>query len=527
MNIKTLYVNKIYEKYNNLKISGKTKETLTNYDLCIIFEWYVCLKLFEEKNKKFYCYNDIEPDFKELHNLTQVDTGIDCCNLEDTIVQCKLRKETLTWAECSTFFGSQTAFSDELNKTIVKWQNMIICRNDDCKLSKHLIEKHKLYSDKTYSKDVLIEYCENLLKNHEPIIEKEEKLVLRKYQKECIKLINKSKKNVIISLPTGTGKNVIIINSINYDNKDKKYLILVPRIILMEQIYDDIIKKDAKLKNKVQLLGDSNNNYDSDKTITICVYNSIDLIDDFTNFTKIFVDEAHHIKQSSIYCDEEDEIEDDIEEDNDEYDNESNSGSEDESDDDSDEEEDDDNDTELKSNYLQKIRELSKLNNNVYLSATIDKVDDYDYYSKDIRDMIEQKYLSDYQINIPIFSDDPTNKNICEHLISKYSNIIIYCNTQKEGKEVSKLMNTLQPKCSEYIDCDTSKKKRNNIIEKYKKGKIPFLVNVRILVEGFNSPITQGVCFLHLPKSRTTLIQIIGRASTFAKQNSLCEALIN
>lgn len=93
MDIQTLYVNKIYEKYNYLKIYGKTKETLTNYDLCIIFEWYVCLKLFEEKNKKFYCYNDIEPDFKEEHNLTQVDTGIDCCNLEDTIVQCKLRKK--------------------------------------------------------------------------------------------------------------------------------------------------------------------------------------------------------------------------------------------------------------------------------------------------------------------------------------------------------------------------------------------------------------------------------------------------
>jgi hypothetical protein len=35
---------------------------------------------------------------------------------------------------------------------------------------------------------------------------------------------------------------------------------------------------------------------------------------------------------------------------------------------------------------------------------------------------------------------------------------------------------------------------------------------VRILVEGFDAPITKGVCFLHLPSSKTTLIQIIGRA---------------
>jgi hypothetical protein len=161
---------------------------------------------------------------------------------------------------------------------------------------------------------------------------------------------------------------------------------------------------------------------------------------------------------------------------------------------------------------LDKIRELSKLNNNVYLSATIDKIDEYDYYNKDIRDMIEQKYLCDYNIHIPIFTNDVTNKNVCEHLISKYRNIIIYCNSQKEGKKINELMNKLQPKCSEYIDCDTTKTKRNSIINKYKKGDIPFLINVRILVEGFNAPITRGVCFLHLPRSKTAAIQIIGRA---------------
>jgi superfamily II DNA or RNA helicase len=47
----------------------------------------------------------------------------------------------------------------------------------------------------------------------------------------------------------------------------------------------------------------------------------------------------------------------------------------------------------------------------------------------------------------------------------------------------------------------------------YKSGKLPFLVNVRILVEGFDAPITKGVCFMSLPSSNTTLIQIIGRAT--------------
>ena len=125
--------------------------------------------------------------------------------------------------------------------------------------------------------------------------------------------------------------------------------------------------------------------------------------------------------------------------------------------------------------------------------------------------MIESKYLCDYTIHIPIFDDDPTNKNICEHLLKNYKNIIIYCNSQKEGKELNILMNKLQSNSSQYIDCNTSKKKRESIIEKYKNGEMPFLVNVRILVEGFDAPITKGVCFLHLPSNKTTLIQIIGR----------------
>jgi superfamily II DNA/RNA helicase len=125
--------------------------------------------------------------------------------------------------------------------------------------------------------------------------------------------------------------------------------------------------------------------------------------------------------------------------------------------------------------------------------------------------MIELKYLCDYQIHVPIFNDDLTNKNICSHILKNYRNIIIYCNSQKEGKQLNKLMNELQLNSSEYIDCNTSKKKRDIIIEKYKNGEIPFLVNVRILVEGFDAPITKGVCFLHLPTNKTTLIQIIGR----------------
>jgi len=490
----------IRDRYNNLIKSGNE---IDNNKLSKIFEYYSCIQLSKKLEQIFYEYDDIDPTFKEKNKMTRNDTGIDACNLIDTIVQCKLRKDSLTWENCGTFFGSQNIFDSELKKTIIRWSNLIITRNKNCKLSKNLKEKKELFTDITYSRDEIIDYCNNLIDNPPKIKKvKDEDFKLRDYQVEAIEIINKNK-NVIISLPTGCGKNVVIIFSID---EKKKYLILVPRIILMEQIQNELIKHKPELINKIQTIGDNNNDYDETKNITICVYNSVSVIEKYCDsFDKIFVDEAHHINIPEIY-----EVEN-IQE----NDNESNI-----SDDEYYfEEEDesilnDDKEDEIKNTtgFNKIIKNLSKYNNNVYLSATIDEIKDFTYYKKDIRDMIDNKYLSDYTIHIPIFSDDPSNKNICEHLLRNYTNIIVYCNSQKEGKKINDLLNTLQKGCSEYIDCKTSRTKREKIIERYKKGEIPFLVNVRILVEGFDAPITKGVCFIHLPSSKTTIIQIIGRA---------------
>ena len=535
----TRYIINIYERYSNLIKSNKIE--FDNNDLWKIFEYYCCIKLSEEYNKIFYEYDDIDPTFKELNKMTRNDTGIDLCDLENIIVQCKLRKNNLTWKDCATFFGSQNIFNIELNKTVIRWEQLIIARNSECILSQNLLERKELFVDKSYIKQELISFCENLMLNPPiyPVINTDIKL--RDYQIEAITMITENKKNVIINLPTGTGKNTIIINSFQ---AKKKYLILVPRIILMDQLKDEIIKHNPSLKSKLQLIGDANNEFKENKLITICVFNSVGIIENYANtFEKIYIDEAHHINKPYIYCyddekeeeciidtndkEEEDEVintnDNNINEYTDEEeddgvintdDNNINEYTDDEyTDDEYIEDEQDDIEDELKDvkTYTQIIKSFVQYNNNVYLSATIDKIDDFEYYSKDIRDMIELKYLCDYTVHIPIFSDDPDNKKICEHLLKNYKNIIIYCNSQKEGKQINELMNKLQLNSSDYIDCKTPKKKRNIIIDKYKKGQISFLVNVRILVEGFDAPVTSGVMFLHMPTSKTTLIQIIGR----------------
>ena len=526
------YNKNIYDRYKSLIELGITKEEYTNNHLCKIFEYYSCIQLMKEYNQIYLEYDDIKPEFKEINSMSRTDTGIDACNLIDTIVQCKLRKDNLTWRECGTFFGSQNIFNEELKEVVVRWKKLLITRNKDCNLSKHLSAKHKLFIDKDYDKIEMISYCEELVKNIKDIeedieedMEANNSIILRDYQLECIKLIKDSiGKNVVINLPTGTGKNLIILHSM----KEKtKYLILVPRIILMEQIKDEIKRYFPKLSRSVQCIGDGNDVYNEKKNICICVYNSISVIKDYMEgFEKIFIDEAHHIKKPEIYQEQEDEDEEqDLE--NPARKCDENTENIEENNDDVEEEEDiDDDSSEDNLNYISEIASLSKYNNNVYLSATIDKQDGFEYYSKDIREMIEKGYLCDYTIHIPIFSDDPTNKNICKNLIKNYHNVIIYCNSQKEGKAINNMMNSILKGSSQYIDCKTNKKQRDIIIKKYKDGDIPFLVNVRILVEGFDAPITKGICFMHLPASSTTLIQIIGRALRLHKDKRFANILL-
>lgn len=513
MDIRKLYEYYIYKRYAELKASGKE---IDNYDLCKIFELYTCIKLSEMYGTPFYEYNDIDSTFKEDNNMSRNDTGIDACNLVDTIVQCKLRKQNLSFQECATFFASQIAYDQQRAETIVRWKKTILARNSECKLSRVLEQKSncKLFIDRPFPQNEMIDYCESLLVNPPQIAnDVQPNFQLRNYQIEAIEII-KSTENSVICLPTGCGKNIVIIHSL--DN-DKRYLILVPRIILMDQLYDEIIKHKPYLKHSIQCIGDGNNIVDDSKKIYICVYNSIGLLENrLSTFDKIYIDEAHHIYKPIIYQEMED-IEDTyIEAQN----NSSSSTSVDDEIINSDLENDEiesvdliDTEDELQPNkYINIVRGLVKYKNNVYLSATIDEIDGFAFYKKDLREMIEKRYLCDYNIHVPIFDDDPNNKNICEYIIKNYRNSIIYCNSRSEGQFTNKLMNEIQPGCCEYIDCNTRRHKRDHILSKYRSDTVSFLVNVRVLVEGFDAPITKNVIFLHLPSDKTTLVQIIGRA---------------
>ena len=155
----------IYDKVKNILDSGKKYEDFDyKSDLHKIFEYFTCIKLTQETGTIFQEYGHIDRDFKEENSMSRMDTGIDACNSIDTIVQCKLRQHTLTWKECTSFFASNYN-RDNDNKLQLVWNNLVIARNSESKLAKHLQDKSKLFTDKTYSRTEIIDYCKHLIKN--------------------------------------------------------------------------------------------------------------------------------------------------------------------------------------------------------------------------------------------------------------------------------------------------------------------------------------------------------------------------
>jgi superfamily II DNA or RNA helicase len=448
------------------------------YELAKPFEYYSAIVLSEEYNRTVYHYDTLDMIYKEDNNLSKKDTGIDLCDMENIIAQVKLRSNSLTWKELSTFVAQINQYDANTKKRYIKWQEPILVRNSCATISPNLREQlnFNVCIDKPYELQDFYNFCNNLKDNPPNIQDSNDKFEERDYQIETINIINNnSNKNIYLCLPTGSGKTYIFIKSIELN---KKYLILVPFIILLNQWYDEIVKIRPELKKHIQYIGDDNNIFDSNKLITISTYNSVELAGNLEDYYRVVIDEAHRIIKPEIY--------DEIDEDYEEF-----------------------------TKYTAIInKNITTTNNNLLLSATLDKpVNDNDLFHKvELRYLIDKGILSDYQVKIPIFEDDANDISVCEYIVKNYTNMIIYCSSQKEGKSIRDVLNKISKKSAYYIDCNTSKEQRKEIIKEFKKGNIKFLVNVRILIEGFDAKICNGVILYHISSNDKTIIQIIGRA---------------
>ena len=235
--------------------------------------------------------------------------------------------------------------------------------------------------------------------------------------------------------------------------------------------------------NSIYKIGTGHNKTISAKNINkyklvICVYNSFIKIPKtcIDVLASIFVDEAHRIIKPNIYKEEEPDSKDEEDE-----------------------------------SYVKEIQKSIFSNNKfILLSATIDNCKGFEYFNYPIRSAIDEGFLSDYQLICPIFNEDPTNRNIAEYIIKKgEAHCIIYTNSIEECERFTWVLNSLLPNCARCVHSDMNN--TQVILNSYNKGEFRFLVNGRILVEGFNSCVSSSVLFLHLSSSKTFMIQCIGR----------------
>lgn len=478
------YTKYIHEALQKIDIDTATyKEHLHK-----VFEWYGCIHLSQESGMIVLRWEDVPADLREEKCMSR-DMGIDAFDIVGKcMIQMKLYNGTISWRALSTFLACHLSFADH---------KMILYRNTESQLYNLIAQyiKEKIIEDKTVTDVEFRKECKRIQKlkiKMTPFVEKKE---IRPYQQDAKQMIEQARDrtcNLILCLPTGTGKTWVYLDY-HLEHRDEITLILVPTRVLLGQWNDA-----CKGLGIEPYLVDCNHHRDlkqyQNETIVICVYDSYKNIhEEIDRWKRIVADEAHHIIKPERYMETEDDYDDFSEEDEEEIEEE-----------------------ERLNSSMSLIRDLHQTNCMIYLSATIDNPNDETlFYEYKVRQAISDGYLCDYQFIFPIFEQKyTTNQHLAEYLIYRQNetHCLIYASNCKEGKEFVDMLNVIQAGCAGYIDADTTAAKRTKLFADFESGKIRFLINIRVLVEGYNAPHIRSIFFLQVSTSEIFIIQAIGRA---------------
>lgn len=502
------YTKYIHEALQKVDIGTATyKEHLHK-----VFEWYGCIELSRESGRVVLCWEDIPPGQREEKNMAR-DMGIDAWDRDgDCVIQMKLYNGCIGWRSFSTFWSACYSLFEDSTK--------ILYRNAESGIHSLIqanIQKGKLL-DRTVTDAEFRSACQKIQKQKiraaPPVVDD---VVIRPYQQEAIVMMEKARdegKNLMVCLPTGTGKTVVTLryHLAHLVPLGVRLLILVPTLVLMEQWKG----KCEKVGVETYLIGtNQHRSLDEyvDQSVVICVYDSFSgIAGEVEQFGRIVIDEAHHVLVPERYMETEQEFtESGSDEDEEEWDEEEEEEWEVEE-----EEKGKKGKEEKPVSYMSHIRSLSQTQRVVYLSATIDKPEDGSlFYEYKVRQAIQDGYLCDYQFVFPIFEQAyETNQHLAEYLVHQQqeTHCLIYASNRAEGKEFVERLNTLQSGCAGYVDGTTRPASRKKLFREFEEGKIRFLVNIRVLVEGFDAPHIRSVFFLHVSSNDIFIIQAIGRA---------------
>ncbi len=276
-------------------------------------------------------------------------------------------------------------------------------------------------------------------------------------------------------------------------------LIMVPTLVLVHQWFAEALKMGFKEDTIYRIGYEDKNNFTEENMLSrlvIRVYNSFPIVlPYFARFRKVFIDEAHRVFTSSVYEEQMYEVYANADEEEEDKEEEKNSAGN-------------------KETYIVQLRNAIREHTiSVLLSATIDPIANWLYYSYSIRDAIKAGYIADYQLICPIFNDDPSDNNVAEYIIKKgETHCIIYTSTIEKCESFTAILNRLLPGSAAFIHSGISKMERQEILARFDNGDLRFMVNVKVLSEGFNSPVCSSIVFLHVSTNDTFTIQCIGRA---------------
>jgi superfamily II DNA or RNA helicase len=112
-----------------------------------------------------------------------------------------------------------------------------------------------------------------------------------------------------------------------------------------------------------------------------------------------------------------------------------------------------------------------------------------------------------------IFSEEEVAHKIAIPLLEKAGDRAgpIFCSGVTPSHILSSVLNRYKTGCSAVIDCNTDHDKRRQVLRDFAEGRIQFLCNFGILVEGWDSPRAGIIGMARPTKSPLLAAQMLGR----------------
>lgn len=90
---------------------------------------------------------------------------------------------------------------------------------------------------------------------------------------------------------------------------------------------------------------------------------------------------------------------------------------------------------------------------------------------------------------------------------------IIFAGTVRQAKLISEIINRHKPGASAWVSGKTPEKERRDLLAQFASGSIQYVVNVQVLVEGFDAPPVGCVSMMTATKVRAKYTQCVGRGT--------------